>query len=130
MIYNFINSIIMKEMFIKVNKKFILVTMIAILCLSFSAIFQTLFVIKSNSFHLSSFQIYITNILRVFSAFLIVPLFTFKNKELSKNSNSFAVGITIICGFMLLMLMLISPLIVISMKKANVGDVLISNSDI
>ena len=109
----------MKEMFLNVNKKFIFAAMIAIFCLSFSALFQTLFVIKNNSFNLSSFQIYITNILRVFSAFLIVPLFTFKNKDLDKNSNSFVFGILIICGIMLLILMMFSPLIVEGMKKAN-----------
>lgn len=118
----------MKEMFLNVNKKFIFAAMIAIFCLSFSALFQTLFVIKNNSFNLSSFQIYITNILRVFSAFLIVPLFTFKNKDLDKNSNSFVFGILIICGIMLLILMMFSPLIVEGMKKANKDS--ISNSDI
>ncbi len=120
----------MKEVFLKTNKKFFLAALVAIFCISFSALFQTAFIIKSDVFNLSSFQIYITNILRVFSAFLIVPLFTFKNKELDKHSNSFAVGITIICGVMLIMLMAISPLIVIAMKNANTGIGMISNDDI
>ena len=111
----------MKEVLCKINKKIVLAAFVAIFCLSVGTSIQTVLVLHKGdtTYSSSSFQIYINLFISILSVFLIVPLFTFKGKDLDHYSHSFLASI----GFMTLLVILItlgfSPYVVDSMAKVN-----------
>ena len=109
----------MKQVLCKINKKILYSAFAVIFCLSLGKLIETVLVLQRASFSLSLFQTYITMIIGILSAFLVVPLFTFKSKESNYYSHSFLLSVSFVILLVILITLALSPAIVKSMAEKN-----------
>jgi|GEM_PF-3119716 len=111
----------MKRVLCKINKKIILSAFAVIFCLSLGKLFETILVLQKDKdfFGPSLFQTYITMIIGILSAFLVVPLFTFKSKESNYYSHSFLLSVSFVIFLVILITLALSPHIVKTMAEKN-----------